>query len=231
MGRESTTVPHLTAYTCDADKYDERTAAFQHWREHAVDVLPLTPGDSVVDVGCGTGLCFEPLERAIGPAGQIVGIDSSVDMLALARRRAEGRGWSNIDLIAAPAHHANLPAHADAALFCAVHDVLQDPASLHNVLEQLHPGSWVSAVGGRWAPAYLVAFNMLIHSLHAPYIRDFRGFDRPWARLSSLLQDARVAELAGGAGFCLLGHTPSHDDAGPGSGSGCVRGLPGRRRP
>ena len=40
---------------------------------------------------------------------------------------------------------------ADAALFCAVHDVLQSPAALANVFDHLRPGAWVAAGGGKYA--------------------------------------------------------------------------------
>ncbi len=198
----------LAAYADDAEHYDERTSAFQCWRELAVDVLPLMRGDRVVDVGCGTGLCFARIEQVVGAGGAIIGIDESVEMLALARRRVQRNGWHNVELIAAPAHLVQLPGRADAAIFCAVHDVLQDPAAVAGVLGALPPGSWVSAVGGRWAHPYLVAVNLMIHALHAPYVSDFRGFDRPWALLARALDDVRVDDVAGGGGYCLLGRTP-----------------------
>ena len=201
----------LAAYAEDAEHYDERTSAFQRWRELAVDVLPLVRGDRVVDVGCGTGLCFARIEQVVGAGGAIIGIDASEEMLALARRRVQQHGWHNVELIAAPAHLAQVPGGADAAIFCAVHDVLQDPGAVAGVLRALLPGSWVSAVGGRWTHPCLVAVNLMIHALHAPYISDFRGFDRPWALLAGALDDVRVDDVAGGGGYCLLGRTPVPD--------------------
>src|SRR6476661_4174384 len=44
-------------------------------RHRAVHALGLRPGDSVIDIGCGTGLNFPLIEEAIGPGGQIVGVD------------------------------------------------------------------------------------------------------------------------------------------------------------
>lgn len=168
----------------------------------------------MLDVGCGTGLCFARLEGVIGRAGRITGIDESPEMLALARKRVRRHGWTNVDLITAPAHLAELHRGADAAVFSAVHDVLQNPTALRNVLGQLRPGSWVSAVGGRWAHPYLMALNLAIRSLHAPYIRDFHGFDRPWTLLEAMLEDAHVTDIACGSGYCLLGRTSAAPQAG-----------------
>ncbi len=41
------------------------------YRKRAVDALGLLPGDTVVEIACGTGLNFPLLECAVGPSGQI----------------------------------------------------------------------------------------------------------------------------------------------------------------
>jgi len=80
----------------------------------------------VLDIGCGTGLCFPLLQERIGPEGRIVGVDPAPDMLGLAAARVADKGWRNVTLIEAAAEDAELP-QADHALLCAVHDVLQSP--------------------------------------------------------------------------------------------------------
>src|SRR5689334_7806494 len=76
-----------TAYTRDASFYDSRTSAFATYRRNLVDALPLRRGDIVLDVGCGTGLCFERVRSRIGADGVIIGIDASREMLAVAAER------------------------------------------------------------------------------------------------------------------------------------------------
>jgi len=56
-------------------------------RRMALDALHLAEGDSVVDIGCGNGLLTQEIARAIGPTGQVVGIDPSEDMRAPASAR------------------------------------------------------------------------------------------------------------------------------------------------
>jgi demethylmenaquinone methyltransferase / 2-methoxy-6-polyprenyl-1,4-benzoquinol methylase len=68
------------------------TAGLHHeWRKKAADRAQLRPGDSVLDVCCGTGdLAFE-LERRVLPGGRVVGCDFSESMLDLAREKAAAR--------------------------------------------------------------------------------------------------------------------------------------------
>src|SRR5664279_5581579 len=129
------------AYRGQAGRYDRRTEAFQPWRERLVAQLPARPGDTVLDVGCGTGLCLPLLQDKVGATGRIVGIDASEQMLQVAADRVAAHGWSNVRLVAAPAERARIDGPADAALFCAVHDVLQSRAALGRVFEHLRPGT------------------------------------------------------------------------------------------
>ena len=60
-------------------------------------------------------------------------------MAAMARERIAGQGWRNVTVVQSPAEDAQIPVTADAALFCAVHDILQSPDALRNVITKLVP--------------------------------------------------------------------------------------------
>jgi len=70
-------------------------------RVAGIRALGLRPGDVVLDAGCGTGLNLPLLVDAVGPHGLVIGVDRSPDMLRMARRRALGRGWRNVELVEA----------------------------------------------------------------------------------------------------------------------------------
>ena len=194
------------AYRSQAGRYDRRTDAFRRWRELVVEQLPARPGDTVLDVGCGTGLCLPLLQRKVGPSGTIVGIDASAQMLEVAAARVTEHGWDNVHLLAAPVAQAPIDRIADAALFCAVHDVLQSPAALTHVFAHLRPGAAVAAIGGKWPPTWNVVLRAWVADLHAPFISDFTGFDQPWRLLAGFVPDLRVTELGAGAGYLAVGH-------------------------
>lgn len=62
------------------------------WRRRAADLAELRPGQSALDVCCGTGdLVFELAER-VQPAGSVIGCDFSERMLDRAREKGRERG-------------------------------------------------------------------------------------------------------------------------------------------
>src|ERR1700736_601102 len=209
------------AYGEQAGSYDRDTGAFQPYRRAVVEALPLRRGQVVLDVGCGTGLCCGLLREKVGPRGAVVGIEESPEMVAVAREHIASEGWRNVTVVQSGAEDAQIAVTADAALFCAVHDILQSPDALRNVLDHLRPGARVAAGGGKWAAPWMMAVNMQARMLHAPYVRSFEGFDRPWNHLEQLIEDVQVHELAFGSGYVLTGRR-CQDQAG-------VRSVPSPR--
>ena len=221
-------VTRQLAYSEDARSYDRKTDAFQGYRRAIVEALPVRRGQVVLDVGCGTGLCCGLLREKVGPRGGVVGIEESPEMAAVARERIAREGWRNVTVVQAGAEDAQIPVTADAALFCAVHDILQSPGALRNVMGHLRPGARVAAGGGKWAAPWLVTVNMLARMLHAPYVRSFEGFGRPWHHLEPLIEDVHVRELAFGSGYVLTGRSSRSRRPGsrPASGRGRIAGRP-----
>ena len=201
-------VARQPAYREQARSYDRRTSAAGGYRQAVVEALPVLRGQVVLDVGCGTGLCHGSLLDKVGPQGSVVGIEESPDMVAVARERIEHEGWRNVTVVQSSAEDAQIALTADAALFCAVHDILQSPDALRNVLSKLRPGAKVAAGGGKWAKPWMMAVNLPVMMLHAPYVRSFEGFGRPWHHLEELLEDVHFRELALGSGYILTGTAP-----------------------
>jgi ubiquinone/menaquinone biosynthesis C-methylase UbiE len=55
-------------------------------------LLDISAGERVLDVGCGSGAVTRDIARRVGEHGLAVGLDPSPELLALARRLAEGAG-------------------------------------------------------------------------------------------------------------------------------------------
>jgi demethylmenaquinone methyltransferase/2-methoxy-6-polyprenyl-1,4-benzoquinol methylase len=68
------------------------------YRRILVQRLDLRPGDTVLDLGCGSGLNFSLVMALIGPQGTLIGIDYSRRMLARAQKIADKNNWKNVHL-------------------------------------------------------------------------------------------------------------------------------------
>jgi ubiquinone/menaquinone biosynthesis C-methylase UbiE len=66
---------------------------FRPWAEITLDELQLRPGERVLDIACGTGIVARVASERLGDDGDIVGIDISPDMLAVARAVAPSIDW------------------------------------------------------------------------------------------------------------------------------------------
>ena len=188
----------LAKYRRLAGRYDRvvgtggALVGFGARRAHAVEHLDLEHGQTVLDVGCGTGLSFALLEEWIGPSGILIGIEQSAEMLAEARRLISRRGWENVTLIQSAVEDADVPALADAALFCLVHDITRSRPALENVLRHLRPGARVAAVGAKAPPRWAFPLYFAGRAMMGRYVTTFEGAERPWTLIEELVPDLNV---------------------------------------
>jgi ubiquinone/menaquinone biosynthesis C-methylase UbiE len=186
---------------------------YPHWaqRRRAVHALGLRPGDTVIDIACGTGLNFPLLEKVIGPGGRIVGVDLTDAMLARAQDRIKTNGWSNVSLVQADAADFDFPAGVDAIL--STYALTQVP----ECAEVIAHGAEALSGGGRWVVLDLkVPGNTpwWLTQLGTAIVRPFAAIDewimrRPWEAIRAAMQaelaDPSWAELCFGTAFLAAG--------------------------
>ncbi|TKA72289.1 hypothetical protein B0A55_06188 [Friedmanniomyces simplex] len=81
--------------------YDSRASNYDNsWHHrfarHMVELAELRPGEHVLDLACGTGLVTYPASTAVGPTGNVVGIDISSGMLARAKAKRAAHESRNV---------------------------------------------------------------------------------------------------------------------------------------
>jgi demethylmenaquinone methyltransferase/2-methoxy-6-polyprenyl-1,4-benzoquinol methylase len=205
----------IATYRSSAGRYDVTNKLYyllgvrqSAFRRRAVEALRLRPGDTVVEVGCGTGLNFSLIEEAIGPAGRIIGIDLTDAMLARARCRVRVRGWRNVTTIQADAARFRFPAGVNAILSTYALSLVPECA------EVVARGCAALAPGGR----FVVLDTMLPAGvpgwLARAMVRPFAGTDewiarRPWEAIQDAMRanltDVAVTDLYLGCLFLAVG--------------------------
>ena len=62
------------------------------FREKTLDLARLAVGDSVLDVGCGTGTLAIAAKYRVGSLGKVTGVDASPEMISRAKKKAKKKG-------------------------------------------------------------------------------------------------------------------------------------------
>jgi ubiquinone/menaquinone biosynthesis C-methylase UbiE len=110
-------------------------------RRRAAAALRLEPGDTVLEIGAGTGRNFPYLVGAVGPSGTVIGVDASAGMLDEARKLIERRSWTNVRLLHQDATQLQIDRKVDAVLFSLSYSALPEPRpALAAAWERLRPG-------------------------------------------------------------------------------------------
>jgi arsenite methyltransferase len=128
-----------------------RTRDVRRRRALVSEALGVKAGDRVLDVGCGPGFYVEELLDVVGPAGTVVGVDASPQMLAVAAKRCErfpNVAFHEGDATALPVEDASF----DAALCVQVLEYVADPTvALAQMHRALRPGGRVVVWDVDWA--------------------------------------------------------------------------------
>ena len=96
-------------YDIIAPIYDKAIRSlYLPYRQKLIQSLQLQPGQTALDIGCGSGLNFELIIDAIGPHGTLIGVDFSAKMLERAQKTIDKNGWKNVFLLQQDATQLNL---------------------------------------------------------------------------------------------------------------------------
>lgn len=190
---------------------------YREWayRRMAVKALKLQPGDTVMELACGTGINFSLFQEYIGSTGKIIGVDLTDAMLEQAQKRVEKQRWDNVTLIQHDASTFQIPSQVNAifssfalSIFPDTEKVLVNianslPLNGRLVLLELQiPTFWPS-----WIASTAVA-------LMKPFaITDDWVVRRPWETIRNtikkLLDNVEVTEHYFGLTYIISGEKPT----------------------
>ena len=205
-------------YSREAEGYDAGIDAVRkifgsRYLEHlaaAVDELGIEPGDTVVDLACGTGLNFERILERTGEAGRLIGVDLTAAMLEKAAERVQRHGWKNVVLVHADAADYAFPPGVTRILSTAgITLVAEYDEVIARAAKSLSPGGrmvlYDFKIPEGW-PEWRIQVQMRIRARFGQ-TRDLED-RKPWESIARHFTIHRTLELYSGLAFLSIGEIP-----------------------
>ncbi|GIW88782.1 MAG: hypothetical protein KatS3mg108_3106 [Isosphaeraceae bacterium] len=109
-------------------------------RQEIVEFVGLKPGESVADVGAGTGLFTRLFAEKVGPEGRVYAVDIAKPFLEHIERSARERGWRHVRTVLGDQESTHLPEESlDVVFICDTYHHFEKPdrvmASIHRALK------------------------------------------------------------------------------------------------
>lgn len=130
----------------------QRAPLLAEVRRRVMELLAPTPGQTVLDVGCGAGQEALELAKLVGPDGSVIGIDKSETLIAEARGRTAQAGVGNVEFRVGDAQSLPLDDNGvDGVRSDRVFQYLADPARAMRELRRVtRPGGTVVVADTDW---------------------------------------------------------------------------------
>jgi ubiquinone/menaquinone biosynthesis C-methylase UbiE len=195
----------IALYRNKAASYDASAAFTMPLRRRTIALLRLKSGQTVLDVGAGTGLSYALLRNVVGETGRVLGFEQSPEMFAVAQARVAQHSWANVWHANAPAETVALPALADAVLFNYTHDICRTPHAVDNILRQTRPGARIAMAGMKFFPWWTGPLNLLAWLKNRPYNAKAADLWQPWSLVAQRCDSFAWSSTQSGMGYIAHG--------------------------
>jgi len=167
--------------------------------EHLIEHLALSPGERLIDIGCGSGRVLLCAADRLGHGARLTGIDAAPGMIERTRSATTAAGLTNVELMVMDAQLPDLePASFDVVAASLVLFFLPDPlAALRAWRGLLRPGGSVGITTfARQDPAW-----QDVDSVFDPYLPPGMLDARTSGARGPFSSDERLADLFHAADF------------------------------
>ncbi len=166
----------VESYSWNAVDYSKNSSNQYEWAKELVPKLNLKGDEALLDIGCGDGKVTALLASYL-PHGRIVGVDSSQEMIALARKSFPHCNHPNMSFLRMDARELTFRQQFDVAFSnAALHWIIDHQAVLAGVSESLdNPGRLLFQMAGKGnAQGILAVIEELISEDDCkPYFKNF----------------------------------------------------------
>ncbi|KIF75073.1 hypothetical protein QR77_16370 [Streptomyces sp. 150FB] len=212
MESVETTEEMHSLFNRTAEVYDQSGVAFfVPIGQRLVHIAGLTPGDSVLDVGCGRGAALFSAAETVGEKGEVVGIDISEEMAKYAAQAAGARGLSQVSVSVMNGQAPEFPAGRFDAVVGSLSLFIwtREASDLSPYLTLLRPGGTFALSAPSFFPTAEGRWGLLpssVHDLLIPYMTrqgKSEGPDYPFANYADnwLVTPESIEKTLTGAGF------------------------------
>lgn len=177
------------------------------YRRLVIKALEPQPGDTVIEIGCGTGMNFPLIEEKIGSRGRIIGVDLSEAMLKQAEKRIRSAGWKNVALVHSAAADYAFPEGVDGIIATGV---LTYEPDYDKVIERgakaLRPGKRWVVFDYKMPTGWFRHFVPLFVWIFSSFGISMALFKRtPWESIKGHMKNAKMQEFYFGLIFIASG--------------------------
>ena len=142
---------HFNEARADYDHLFDRTGSeVMQARRRFLEFCEVNAGARVLEIGAGSGLFTieAGLAERVGPQGEVCAVDPSPEMIAVARRRAGGRGLRNVRFLAGRSDAAYRDQSFDAVVGSLALSAASARAALAEARRLLVPGGTIALYWG-----------------------------------------------------------------------------------
>jgi ubiquinone/menaquinone biosynthesis C-methylase UbiE len=189
-----------------ASRYDRNCDHQYRKGRMLIEMMNIRSGESVLDVGCGTGRQAVNVSGIIGPSGRFTGVDPSSHRIALARKKFGRDSTSSVRFLVGQAEDLRvIPDNSiNHAYFCSSFHWIDDKnTALREIYRVLRPGGRVGmTTPDRESPDMMKAVvDPILAKYHVARSHErYRGIKRVTAR--------ELHDLLSGAGFTCISIEP-----------------------